>query len=94
MTHYLRDSDNKTLVDIEASSDDISCVVDVEIFAKHLLLMPTDDLTAEFIEDFSDIQEIRGYYFEVDQCKTSPDKIAKSHILNLCNKWGFCHVTD
>lgn len=32
MTHYLRDNDNNTVVDIEATEDDLHCCVSIKYF--------------------------------------------------------------
>lgn len=67
MTIYLRDKENRTVVDIElnftANKQDLhSCVV-IENYS--MLLLDNLDRSGEVINDFSELSELRGWFWEV-----------------------------
>lgn len=93
MIHFLRDSRNNTIVDIEALPKDIHCVVVIEHFAEKLLSL-SDTMRKLFISDMQLIQEIRGYYFERNTWKETPDDIAKSWLKPVAQRWDLVYVTD
>ncbi len=92
MIHYLRDRSNNTLVDIDATKDDIHCVVVIETYSKFLLSLPEGD-REQFIFDMGDVQEIRGHYFESGY-EGPPDDLARGCLTSLTEKWGLWYVTD
>ena len=57
MTHYLR-LDGETIVDVEATKDDISSVVCVIPYSK--LLLDEKERQSEVIVDFDQLQELRA----------------------------------
>jgi hypothetical protein len=92
MTHFLRNKHNETIVDIEATKDDIHCVVDLMTYTYHI---PTIGKTKrhEFIQDMSAMQEIRGLYFETQHGLT-PDKLAIMKCKEMAKKWQLGYVVD
>lgn len=92
MIHYLRDGSNDTLVDIDATKDDIHCVVVIETYSKFLLSL-SEDGRKQFILDMGNVQEIRGHYFESGY-KGSPDDLARNWLTRLTRLWGLGYVTD
>lgn len=88
MTHYLRNNDNDTVVDIETTKDDLDCVVSIKYFAKLLDQFDMRDnkfnnamsdfigrgLKEQVVDDFSQIQEIRSWYFESVEPTGTPDE--------------------
>ena len=97
MTHYLRFVDEQrfgdTVVDIEATKDDIHCVVCIEAYSRLLLSIKPVDVD-RFIKDFDDTQEIRGAWFEFNQCKTPTDVFAAGWLKPLAEKWNLVYLTD
>lgn len=93
MIHFLRDLSNNTIVDIEAMEKDIRCVVVIEHFSRKLLEL-SDSLRPLFVADMQLIQEIRGYYFESDDCKSKTDDIARTWLLPVAQRWALSYVTD
>lgn len=69
MTHYLHTKNNKTIVDIEQTKDDIRCVVSIREYSYLLLNMENKREQNIMIEDFNNLQEIRGTWFEVERIK-------------------------
>lgn len=95
MTHYLRFGDDN-LVDLEATKDDIRCVVDVRTFALALLSLPKADY-AEFITDMYFIQEIRAEYHEAVTTPPDTNAFAKHRLEEVRDRWRklkLFYVTD
>ncbi len=72
MTIYLRTKENKTVVDMEVSETmfgtDISVAVIISEYSKILLescKRTYDWLPESVIEDFTEIDEIRGWFWEI-----------------------------
>ncbi len=93
MIHFLRNHRGHTMVDCEATPDDIGCVVDIETFSDYLLGLDPDDQPL-FIRDMAGIQEIRGWYHEMVRDKCTPDELAKEVFTKLAEKWNLAYVTD
>lgn len=96
-THYLRlktDSAD-TLVDLEATKDDLSCQVCIPAYS--VLLLSHPDRAAEVIADFESIQEIRGAYWEGPQGRMTgetPNQIAERCLKELAVKYDLWYITD
>ena len=100
MTHYLRNSANETIVDVEATRDDLSCVVCIDTYSRMLLSLP-EDRREQFIEDMNSTQEIRGYYFErvivPGLCKNTAkgiDGFVHGFLRCIADSWDLAYVTD
>lgn len=91
MVHFLRDHKNNTIVDCDASADDIGCLVDIQHYSIFLLHNLTR--TREIVADFAAIQEIRGEFFE-SGWKGTPDELAEVRVRVLADKYGLVYVTD
>lgn len=90
MTHYLRRNGN-TIVDVEATKDDISSVVCLGEFAGLLW----DDARPEVvIFDFEALQELRAEYHETNYQKETPDELAKRRLQEIAVKYNLSYVTD
>lgn len=68
MTYYLRDKNNKTLVDIEVKcnknlplNSDLSVAVVINNYSEFLLASKNQQ---QVINDFDEISELRGLWFE------------------------------
>jgi hypothetical protein len=91
MTHYLRNG-TETIVDLETTKDDLHCVIDVRGFSNLLL---SSDKQQELIDDFNDLQEIRGTWFErIVRDDTTPRIFATKILKELGKKWGLYYVED
>jgi len=66
MTLFLRDRQNRTLVDIELMKNlDISVSIDIEEYSRLLLEQPGKLEQHKLIKAFSFIDELRGWLWEV-----------------------------
>lgn len=98
MTLFLRNGKNETIVDLEINDGesglDIRCVVIIETYSQ--LLLSNLDRSDEIVYDFSNISEIRRWFWEiymemsdnpcfedaVKQVKDVLGKVAKKYDLN------------
>jgi len=103
MTHYLRTRDGTTLVEVETSGEDLSVVVCIGSYSQTLLERLDDPNfnIEEFIEDFSELQELRGEWFERQEppwvgvrSPSTPNDLVKERLGALATKYGFSYVTD
>lgn len=92
MTHYLR-RNGKTIVDVEATKDDLSSVVCIEQYSL-LLLDEQGDQTFEIIQDFDALQELRGEYHETNYQKESSNQLAERRLREIATKYDLAYVTD
>lgn len=92
MTHYLRRNGN-TIVDVEATPDDISSVVCIVEYSCLLLGSP-DDRQKEIINDFDNLQELRGEYWETPNQQETPDELAERRLREIGVKYDLTYITD
>lgn len=67
MTHYLRNNNNDTIIEVDTSSNDLRATVNVLVYSKKLLdfYMEHGPVTASrFACRIDDLSEIRGMWFE------------------------------
>jgi len=94
MTHYLRD-DGKTLVDIEATKNDIQCVVNIAAYSRFMMSWGSESRRQQVIEEFDLINEIRGLYFESEiDTGITPDELAARELKRLAKEFFLGYVTD
>ena len=92
MTHYLR-RNGKTVVDVEASRQDLHSVVDIREFSKLLVISPIRDVPG-LIDDFEALQEMRGEFHESVGMEESPDGFARRRLREVGQRYNLQHVTD
>ena len=95
VTHFIRDSQNNSIVDCETTKDDVRCLVDVRHFANYLLRSHYSKWD-EIINDFAAIQELRGTWFE---STPRPNMTTREFAAAACRELvfkhpGLCYVTD
>ena len=91
MIHFLR-TKGKSIVDLSATENDLSCVICIDEYSKFLL--NNIEKSKEIIEDFDMIQEIRGIFFETPNMKYTPDELSKKILVEIGKKYGLQYVTD
>ena len=102
MTLFLRNNKNQSIVDIEINfgkeGKDLSSVVVVEYYSQ--LLLDNLDRSKELIEDFSEIDELRGwfweYYMEMTPNPSQKDCVEKvgDMLASLAKKYNLNYITD
>jgi len=95
MVHFLRSSDNNSVVDSTALEDDLSVGIDIAEFSKPLLSTP-EEKRQELIDDFWAVQELRGEWFETPGLRTeeTPDEFLGRRLREIGKKWNLGYVTD
>ena len=92
MTHYLRRR-GETIVEIETTENDLSCVVCIEQYS--YLLLTSRFISQKVIDDFGLIQEIRSEWFEgVGSCDLKPRDMAARRLKELAVEYELEYVTD
>lgn len=91
MTHFLRRNGN-TIVDVEATADDLHCVVCIDEYSA--LLLDEVGRQQEVIADFQELQELRGEWFELINCKESSSKFAERRLRSIARKYDLQYVVD
>lgn len=102
MTHKLRiHGSGETLVEIEASMDDLSAVVIIRVFGPMLGDIPID-LRQVFIDEMDALSGLRHEYWWTPgrpgkNPRTdleTPDELAARRCKAMAAKWGLTYVTD
>jgi len=91
MTHYLRRF-GKTIVEVEATADDIRCVVVIDIYSE--FLMDFMSRRAAVIKDFHDLQEMRGEWHEDPKQEETPDEFVERKLRAVAGRFAVQYVTD
>ena len=69
MTHYIKDSKNRIIIDAESSKNDLHVSLDVVYYSVYLLGLEDVDRQAEFIFDINSLLELRATWFEMPKSK-------------------------
>ncbi len=95
MTHFLRTNNNETVVDIETTDDDIRTVIDIKEYSKLLLSLDSSSCVDNCINDFSQLQDIRGLWFEmVNVMNITPQKFVEQVLRNYAAIYGLFYIVD
>lgn len=95
MTHYLRNEDNKTVVDAEAKGkQDLNVVVCLDAFGPMLLNVERGN-AIRMIGDFNGVQELRGKYFEGGNVENlTADEFLEKELKKIAEKYNLIYVID
>jgi hypothetical protein len=93
MVHFLRNKENRTIIECEVYNDDLSSSVDIREYTKMFLLL----LDNTFMESIAELDEIRGWWWE--QAKDSGeyktiDEFVKEKYLWVAKEFDLNYVTD
>lgn len=97
MTHFLRNEKNQTIISCDVGNDDLSSAIDVEVFSHMLINRYNLNEHAKLIREFSDLHEIRGWWWEQAEDSgeyESIDKFVKEKYLNVAKMYNLNYVTD
>ena len=92
-THFLRDSDNRIIADVEAFQDDIRCVIDIVNFTNFYDSL-FGSAKREWVSDMANLQELRAIYHEEMCGSHTPDELARRVLDYLARKWSINYVVD
>lgn len=99
MVYFLRNEQNRTIIECTVYTDDLSASVDVLEYTKKLLEIYTQSNfnANEFANDISNLSEIRGTWFEYEMDfgdSKSIDDFVKKSFIKVAEKWNLKYVTD
>ena len=99
MTHFLRNSKNKTIIECDVTKVDLHSATNIQNYSEMLLSLEYTNPKRQFIEDMSDLDEIRGWWWERQEQDDyeSIDKFVEEKFRNFAKKWIFLdlsYVTD
>lgn len=102
MTLFLRNKDNRTIVDIELNEGknglDLRVATDIETYSE--ILLENLDRQEEVVKDFSEIDNLRGWFFEVFMEMTDKPDITKAQteikktLIPVAEKYNLFYVID
>lgn len=97
MVHFLRNKQNRTIVECEVYGNDLSTSANIEEYSKMLLDLHNKHLHYPFIKAISELDEIRGWWWE--QAKDSGeyktiDEFVKEKFLLVAKEFDLNYVTD
>ena len=97
MIHYLRNQRNQTIIECEVYNDDLSTVTNIENYSMMLIDLHNKDLHYPFINDISQLDEIRGLWWEIAEGSgkyKSINDFVKEKFIEVSQKYNFNYVTD
>ena len=97
MIHFLRNDKNRTIIECEVYNDDLSSSTNIEEYSKMLLDLHHKDLHYMFIQAISDLDEIRGWWWEQGNESDdyeSIDDFVKEKFMSVAKKFKLNYVTD
>ena len=105
MTHFIRNSHNKTIVDLEVFTNeygdaDLSCFIYIDKYSDFLL--DNIDIADEIIRTFTRLSELRGFLHEEfkflyreDEINTElVNELVKINFKPVCDRYGLSYVVD
>lgn len=97
MIHFLRNKQNRTIIECEVYNNDLSAATNIEEYSKMLIDLHNKDLHYPFIKSISDLDEIRGWWWEQAEDSgeyKSIDDFVKEKFLEVSEKHNLNYVTD
>ena len=97
MIHFLRNKQNRTIIECEVYNGDLHAATNIEEYSKMLIGLHNKDLHYPFIQSISDLDEIRGWWWEQAEDSgeyKSIDDFVKEKFLEVAEKHNLNYVTD
>ncbi len=94
MVHFLRNQDNRTLIECEVYDRDLSAAVDLEEYSLYLLNKIKKSEREDFIYDMNYLNDIRGRWWEDDPGVQTPEEFVTEEYTRVAKKWNLYYVTD
>ena len=97
MIHFLRNKENRTIVECEVYKDDLSAATNIITYSEMLLDFDNKELQKYFIAMIYELDQIRGWWWE--QAKDSGeyktiDEFVKEKFLWFVKEFDLTYVTD
>ncbi len=97
MVHFLRNESNRTIIECEVYKDDLSAGTNIENYSAMLIELHNKDLHHPFISDISQLDQIRGWWWEMAKDSgnyKSIDDFVKEKFMEVAKKYDLNYVTD
>jgi hypothetical protein len=97
MIHFLRNKINHTIIECEVYKDDLSAATNIENYSMMLIDLHNNDLHNPFISDISELDQIRGWWWEMAEDSgdyKSIDDFVKEKFMAVAKKYDLNYVTD
>jgi hypothetical protein len=97
MIHFLRNKINHTIIECEVYKDDLSAATNIENYSMMLIDLHNNDLHNTFINDISELDQIRGWWWEMAEDSgdyKSIDDFVKEKFMAVAKKYDLNYVTD
>jgi hypothetical protein len=97
MIHFLRNKINHTIIECEVYKDDLSAGTNIENYSMMLIDLHNNDLRYPFINDISELDQIRGWWWEMAMDSgdyKSIDDFVKEKFMTVAKKYDLNYVTD
>jgi len=97
MIHFLRNDRNKTIIECSVYNNDLSTATNIEAYSMMLIDMHNKDQHYPFISAFSELDEIRGLWWEREKDFgnwKSIDAFVESKFVEFAEKYSLNYVTD
>lgn len=94
MVHFLREQNNRTIIECEVYDSDLSASVDLEEYSLYLINKITKSQREDFIYDLNYLNDIRGRWWEDDPGVQTPEEFVAEQFLRVAKKWDLVYVTD
>ncbi len=97
MVHFLRNENNRTIIECEVYKDDLSAGTSIENYSTMLIDLHNKDLHHPFISDISQLDQIRGWWWEMAKDSgdyKSIDDFVKEKFMEVAKKYDLNYVTD
>jgi len=97
MIHFLRNKINQTIIECEVYKDDLSAATNIENYSMMLIDLHNNDLRYPFINDISELDQIRGWWWEMAMDSgdyKSIDDFVKEKFMVVAKKYDLNYVTD
>jgi hypothetical protein len=97
MVHFLRNENNRTIIECEVYKDDLSAGTNIENYSTMLIDLHNKGLHHPFISDISQLDQIRGWWWEMAKDSgdyKSIDDFVKEKFMEVAKKYDLNYVTD
>lgn len=97
MVHFLRNTNNRTIIECDVYKEDLHTSVDVKNYSMVLIDMHNHDRHYPFINDIDNLSEIRGLWWEREMDFgnwESIDKFVEAQYTEVAERYGLIYVTD
>jgi hypothetical protein len=97
MIHFLRNQRNQTIIECEVYNDDLSAGTNIGNYSMMLIDLHNKDLHYPFINDISQLDEIKGWWWERVKDSgnyKSIDDFVKEKFIEVAKKYDLNYVTD